>query len=157
MRSYMPLQLFKSAVAKNQRPTGLLSKTTTVSVQGMDERRSLFTISTASIDRDRDRVIQEGWDLQAYLTNPVVLWGHNSDFLPIGKTVKIGVEDGALKAIVEYVPADMPEVGPLAEAVHRMCASGFLSASSVGFRPQQYVLAKDRMEEDEWFPPLDFE
>jgi hypothetical protein len=42
------------------------------------------------------------------------------------------------------VPADMPVVGPLAEAILSLCRKGFLSATSIGFQPLEYEVAQDR-------------
>lgn len=125
-------------------------------VEQLEDRVIRFTISTAAIDRERDSISIEGWDLSAYKQNPVVLWAHDAYELPVGRCTEIGTDGGALRASVEFVPADMPCVGPKAEAILRMCRTGFLSTTSVGFRPLEYELAKDRMDEDDWFPPFNF-
>ena len=101
-------------------------------VERLGDRQLRFTISTDAIDRDYDKVIQDGWELANYLKNPVVLFGHNADALPVGKCVEIGIENGNLIAAVEFAK---PEWYPQAESVYQMCLHGFLSATSVGFRP----------------------
>lgn len=121
-----------------------------------DDRKVKFTISTATPDREGDSVSVEGWDLAAYMRNPVVLWGHDGHSLPIGRCVEIGVEGEALVATVEFLPADVPERGAFAEAVLRMLRDGFLSAVSVGFRPLEYDVATSRQGEDDWWAPLNF-
>jgi HK97 family phage prohead protease len=156
---HMNIAGFKDAVNK-----GLTVPAATVVHKAMSlkienaggERRKLFTISTDAVDRDNDTIALDGWDLKAYVKNPVVLWGHQSYSPPIGKSVEIGLDGGALKAVVEFVPADMPLIGDEAEMVFRMCDMGFLSACSVGFRPLEYKTAKDRMDDDAWWPALDF-
>jgi HK97 family phage prohead protease len=120
------------------------------------DRTAKFTISTSAVDLDNDTVDQNGWDLSVYQTNGVVLWMHDSMSLPIGRCVSIGVEGGALKATVEFLPADMPERGAFADAVYQMCMTGFLSATSVGFTPLDYEIANDRDDDDSWCPPVDF-
>ena len=122
----------------------------------ISERALRFTISTAQVDRSMDVVQLDGWDLTAYRSNPVVLWQHDRDALPIGRGVDLAFEDGALKASVEFVPFDTPEVGPRAEAIMRLCQGGFLNATSVGFRPTEYEIAEDRDDGESWFPPLNF-
>lgn len=154
---FAPVQRFKSLARERQVPAELgLRKDFVSIVEDIDDRKVRFTISTGTIDRDGDTVAVDGWQLDAFRANPVVLWGHDARNLPIGRCVEIGSDGAALKALVEFVPADMPERGMFAEAVLRMCRTGFLSATSVGFRPLAFELAKDRMDDDDWFPPLDF-
>jgi HK97 family phage prohead protease len=123
-----------------------------------DKRVLRFTISTASVDREQDTIAVAGWDLTNYRKNPVVLWGHDSWRLPIGRGFDVAVEDGALKASVEFVPEDLPEGGAFAESVYRLARGGFIAATSVGFRPLKwsYTADKDRGADD-WFPGIDFE
>jgi HK97 family phage prohead protease len=154
----LPLGFWKGSVKRgtvsDKRP--LLHKFGTTIIEAIEDRRVKFTISTSSVDRERDTIAIAGWDLEAYAKNPVVLWGHCSHHLPIGKCLNIGPDGESLKAEVEFVPADMPEVGGLAEAVLRMCRTGFLSATSVGFRPLEYEIANDRDDDDSWWPPMNF-
>ena len=153
------MRRFKGMVRRGLEPGSLVLRKPIVSVvenQPTETRRVLYTISTAAIDREKDSIRQDGWVLDAYLTNPVVLWGHRSTDLPIGRCVDIDLSTGSLRAMVEYVPADMPEVGAKAEAVLRMSRTGFLSATSVGFRPLKFEVATDRDDEDSWWPPVNF-
>lgn len=158
MKLQMPLTRFKAAVARGQQIPGgtALHKAATAVIEPAGDRRKLFTISTPTVDRDNDTVSLDGWVLDGYLRNPVVLWGHDQYSPPVGRTVEIGTDGGALKAVVEFVPADMPLIGAQAEMLHRMTDLGFLHACSVGFRPLEYVVSKDRMTDEMWFPPLDF-
>lgn len=157
---YTPMRTFKQMVrqqGKAAAPGLLLRKSMPVTIESVDgDRRKLFTISTAGVDRDNDTIALDGWDLKAYMKNPVVLWGHQSYSPPIGRSVEIGTEGDALKAVVEFVPADMPMVGEMAEMVFRMVDKGFLSACSVGFRPLEFERSKERDDEDSWFYPMDF-
>jgi hypothetical protein len=75
---------------------------------GEQSRRLQFTISTAGIDRHGDTVAVSGWDLKAFRVNPVTLWSHDPRS-PIGKAVRVWTEDGKLKAIAEFMPADLNE------------------------------------------------
>ena len=123
-----------------------------------DKRVLRFTISTESVDRERDSIAIAGWDLSSYRKNPVVLWGHDSGQLPIGRGFDLAIEGGVLKASVEFVPADLPEGGAFAESVYRLARGGFIAATSVGFRPLKwdYSTDKDRGADD-WFPGIDFQ
>lgn len=159
-RSVSPSSLvqLKSALRKGVAvsPTTVIHKWARLTAAADGERRKIFTISTEAIDRDNDTISLNGWDLKNYKKNPIVLWGHCAYDPPIGRTVEIAISDGALQAVVEFVPANMPIIGAQAEMVWRMCDEGFLSACSVGFRPIDFAIAKDRMTEDDWYPPVDF-
>jgi HK97 family phage prohead protease len=104
-----------------------------------------FVVSTGSPDRDNDVVVQAGIDTSAYEKCNVLLWGHDSSELPIGKCIAIGLNaDGNLEAAFQMVPADMPVVGDRAEAVFRMCKEGFLFATSIGFVPTEWERSTER-------------
>ena len=48
--------------------------------------------SDSIVDRHGEIVSQEGWELKNFKKNPQLLWGHNSNELPIGKVKKIWFE-----------------------------------------------------------------
>jgi HK97 family phage prohead protease len=62
-----------------------------------NERTIRFVASDETVDRYGDVVSADGWDLAHFKKNPIFLWGHNYD-QPIGKVVKVGVEDNRLMA-----------------------------------------------------------
>lgn len=105
-----------------------------------DSRTLTFTISSAAVDRMGDTIAVEGWKLDAYRKNPVVLWGHDGSSLPVGKATKIWIENGKLKAETEFTPAGMARFN---DVVFEMYKAGFLSATSVGFRPLKYAFTED--------------
>lgn len=112
-------------------------------VKAAEEPRTLnFVISSAKVDRSNDTISQDGWSLDAYRKNPVVLWSHDPS-MPIGRAVEIGVAGGKLRSKTEFVPADNPEFGKLADGLYQMYKGGFLSATSVGFLPLEYAFADD--------------
>jgi HK97 family phage prohead protease len=121
--------------------------------------RSLrFTISTGCCDRENDMISVAGWDLANFTRNPVVLWGHDTSLLPIGRAFDVGLDGDALKASVEFIPADLPEGGAFAESVYRLAQEGFLHATSVGFRPTKWDFTTDPARgADDWFPGIDFQ
>ena len=84
--------------------------------------------SIESEDRAGDVIRAEGWELDNYRLNPVILWAHRHDLLPVGKSVDVWVENGALMATVEFAPTEF------AQQVRRMFEEGFLRGVSVGFR-----------------------
>jgi HK97 family phage prohead protease len=98
-----------------------------------------FIISTASVDRMGDTVSVDGWKLDSYRKNPVVLWAHDASMLPIAKATNIRVEDGKLKARAEFLPR---EISGMSYAVFEMIKGGFLNATSVGFAPIRYAFSE---------------
>lgn len=94
-----------------------------------------WTISTGSVDRDRDTLAVAGWDLADFRKNPVVLWSHDRNIPPIGKAESILVSGGALKSRMVFA-----EKGsyPLADTVRALVDQGIVRATSVGFLPQEW-------------------
>lgn len=96
------------------------------------EREVDFVASTDAVDSYGDVVDQASWQLSHYLENPVVLYGHQSRDLPIGKASNVGVRNGRLEATVRFASA---EANPMAEQVWKLVQEGILRAVSVGFLP----------------------
>jgi len=119
-----------------------------------EERSIEVTASTAIVDSYGD-IVEQTWDLERYNANPVVLYGHDSDELPIGHASGIGVQDGKLQATLNFVNA---EANPLAEKVWNSIQQKSLRAVSVGFLPKDtrwetrdgkevYVMANNELHE----------
>lgn len=96
--------------------------------------RQIETIaSTATLDRERDRILASAWKLDAYRTNPVILWSHSYHEPPIAVCRSIGVVNGQLKTVDEFPPRG---VYPFADQVYDLVKAGVIKAKSVGFRPR---------------------
>ena len=135
---------FKALIRKGAHPHEAIRKD--LAPQGVADtgnRTLRFVVSTNDVDRDLDTIRQSGWQLDDYRSNPVVLLHHNQQDWPIGKAVQIDVVEDQLVATVEFVPADVPLAGPIAECAYQLCKSGFLGAVSVGFVPGSYELSDD--------------
>ena len=92
-----------------------------------------FIASTETQDRYGDIVNQRGWALEAYDRNPVVLFNHQANSLPIGKGL-VRVKDGQLLIDVEFDQDD-----EFARKIEKKARGGFLNAVSVGFNPIEAV------------------
>jgi len=103
-------------------------------------RTLIFTISSPAVDRMGDTIAVDGWKLESFRKNPVVLWAHDSSSLPVAKANKVWIEDGKLKAEAEFTPAGMARFN---DTVFEMYKQGFLSATSVGFAPLKYAFTED--------------
>jgi HK97 family phage prohead protease len=91
-----------------------------------------FTISTGGVDRDGDKLDPRGWVLDAFTRNPIITWAHDYRALPIAKCVDIRTTRTGLEAVAEFPPVGLHE---FSDTVYSMLKGGFLSATSVGFRP----------------------
>jgi len=101
-------------------------------------RQRTFIISTGKVDRDNDVVSVAGWNLTNYLKNPVVLWAHDYDSLPLARAVDVRIEGANLVATAEFADHEM------ANTVLRLIDGGFLRATSVGFRPESFTPNSER-------------
>jgi HK97 family phage prohead protease len=104
-------------------------------VKGMEaedgQRVARFVASTAGVDRHGD-IVEQTWDLGAYMKNPVILQNHDYHAPVVGMATRAVVEDGALVIDVLFDTSDHnPDGRRLADQVAR----GFVRAVSVGFRP----------------------
>jgi len=111
-------------------------------IKSVDDNENVlqFAISTGSVDRDEDTINPDGWDLANYRKNPVVLWAHNYDELPVARSLGEWVDDGKLKSNAEFTSR---ELYPFGFMVREMLKGGFLNTTSVGFKPKEWMVADD--------------
>ena len=88
-----------------------------------------FVLSTDEVDRHGDVVSADGWRLEAYRHNPVLLWAHDYRRPAIGRAVAVWTEPHRLLAKMEFAP------GAFAQEVAALYEYGFQWGVSVGFRP----------------------
>ncbi len=87
-----------------------------------------FVASTEALARDGFSIRADGWQLDNYRKNPVVLWGH--DYVsrpPIGRAA-VQIEAGRLTSDIVFDQGD-----DFAREVERKYRDGFLHAVSVGW------------------------
>jgi HK97 family phage prohead protease len=109
-----------------------VERSATIEKDDSAPRRIRFVASDESVDRYGDIIRAAGWQLDNFRKNPVLLFGHQSRSLPVGKVDPIGIEGTRLIAHAEFPPEG---VSPFADTVAQMVDKGFLSAVSVGFMP----------------------
>lgn len=100
-----------------------------------------MTISTGSIDRDGDTIAADGWKLENYEKNPVVLFAHQSRQPPVARAKQTWLEDGKLKSTALFTPQDMYPFGYM---IGQMYKTGFMNASSVGFDPIKWAYVENK-------------
>lgn len=155
---YVTVRAFKQMRTAMKRPAVVgIRKQTIEGVEKLNGSRLGFTISTGAVDRDQDMINVKGWQLAHYLRNPVVLWSHRADELPIGKVTDIGNDERRLYAEVEFLPGGYGAASDLADCICRMASDGYINATSVGFRPLKWDVTQDEARgANDWFPGIDF-
>ncbi len=111
-----------------------------VKASAENPRLLTFTISSESVDRMGDTIAVDGWQLDAYKRNPVVLWSHDSGGLPVAKSPRVWKERPKLRAETLFTS---PGLSAFNDTVLEMYKGGFLSATSVGFVPLKYAFTDD--------------
>lgn len=104
-----------------------------------DEHTIRFIMSTPDEDRHGEKIDQRGWDFKNFMTNPVVLWGHDHSIPAIGKVVDLSIVDGNTEGTVKFAYDEHD----LAKTIFELCAGGYISAVSVGFRNKRWEMNED--------------
>jgi HK97 family phage prohead protease len=94
-----------------------------------DDRTIRFVASDETVDRYGDVVSAKGWQLDNFKANPIFLWGHNYD-APIGRVVKVGVEDGRLMSTARLASEGTSE---FIDGLWKLIKQKIVNAVSVGF------------------------
>lgn len=100
-----------------------------------EKYQATFVISDESVDRQGEVIKQDGWDLENFKKNPVILFGHDSWELPVGKAVDIYTEGDKTYATIEFAV----EIYDKAKTIWEMVKAGILNTVSVGFMNMEYV------------------
>ncbi len=112
------------------------------SAQRGRDRVASFVFSDHSVDSYGDTIDPAGWDLAAYLANPVCLYGHDPSKPEnvIGRAQNVRVVGRRLLGDIIFADA---AINPTAELVYQLLLGGYLNAVSVGFEPVEWKLASD--------------
>jgi HK97 family phage prohead protease len=102
-----------------------------------DEQTLWAVGTTESFDRDDDIIRMDGWEIDNYLKNPVILWAHNYREPPIGKALQVEPQASGMWFKVQFAKTDK------AQEVFGLYADGFMRAWSVGFLPKDYDHLRD--------------
>jgi hypothetical protein len=93
-------------------------------------------ISNASFDRDADRVFPLGAQIDSYLKNPVVQWGHGYDspWQTVGRTTGLEITPDGIVASFELRPAANDQDPQ--NIVKLLWDGGWIRTASIGFIPK---------------------
>lgn len=95
-----------------------------------------MVISTDDIDRHGEIVDQKGIDFTNYMKNPVVLWGHNHNQIPVGITDEIYTR--VVGNQVQTVAKGRFAEHEFAQTLRQLYDAGMIKTSSIGFIPFEY-------------------
>lgn len=118
------------------------------------ERADISIISTNDLDRDGEILIPEGIDRTQYERNPVVLWAHDYNHVPVGRCLWIKQVERSLKAKTLYADRPVKHEGEwFPDVCFSLVQQQVLKGKSVGY----LELAKRRPSEQEKkdFPELE--
>ena len=111
--------------------TGYLQKHDDLHVRARDQKERAVDVVMSSPSEDlHGEVVDQKWRLERFKRNPVLLFGHDSRSLPIGKVENVRVEGGVLRGRMIFAPAS---ANPEAEKAWQLVDLGFMSTVSVGF------------------------
>ena len=123
-------------------------------VEKVSDRVRRVTVSDESVDRYNTTFAADGWETRNFVKNPVVLWSHRADALPLGKAT-VSTSGKRLVADVEFFTE---ELNPDAPRVLRMLDDGVLAISH-RFDPieEEYNAERERGDWRDWaYPPIDY-
>lgn len=92
--------------------------------------------STSAVDRDGESIDPKGWNLKNYKNNPIILPAHDYRQPAIGRAKRIRLQDGKLTFRIEFPPEG---ANPVADVYRKLYKGGFMTASSVGFIPEDWT------------------
>lgn len=87
-----------------------------------------FVLSDESLNSHGFRVLTSGIDLEQFRKNPVMLYAHDDEMLPIGRWTNIRVEGDRLLADAEFDAED-----ELANQIGAKVEKGYINCCSIGF------------------------
>jgi len=84
-------------------------------------------------DREGDVILAEGWELENYRKNPVILFAHKYDQPPVARALEIGVSQKGLRFRAQFPSR---KEYPFADTIYQLYRGGYLRSFSVGFIPK---------------------
>jgi len=103
-----------------------------------EDRVISYRFSDATVGRDMHTIAADAWDVANFERNPVFLWAHQDDELPVGRVEGLHTANGQLLGQVRYADHEF------AETVYRLVKGLYLNATSTGWLPLQWKAANDR-------------
>ena len=131
------------------KPNDFILKNTEITPLDRNKNGSYdILISSSSVDGDNDTIAQDGWKLERYLSNPVVMYGHDytgqtpAGGIPVGLSNALTLD--ALGLIANFNFREPANEQDFVTVVRSAWEQEFLRAGSVGFKPVKYIWNEER-------------
>lgn len=150
---------------------GKLTKQITFEIEknnNLEERRILrFKASTESEDRDLDIIRADGWKIDTYKTNPIILYMHQRALPAVARCVNIFIDKLNKQLVMDVKFPTLEELSSSIEHVHdhakfsdmlyNMYVNGYMSTVSVGFMGIKFSRRTDQPDVPEYARGILFE
>jgi hypothetical protein len=104
-----------------------------------------WIFSNEDVCLDMHTISTEGWVLDDYLRNPVLLFAHDQESPPIGRVTRIEKQGKLLVGDTVFADA---ETYAFADTIFRLIKGRYLNATSVSWFPLEFKPARDRNRPD---------
>jgi HK97 family phage prohead protease len=111
----------------------MIRKLVPAQIKALGEDEVEVRMSTAAVARDGHILIPQGGKFENYKKNPVVLWNHDTEGFPVGRSEQITIEAEEIVSRVRFPPAG---ISHRADECRGLTKSGFINGVSVGFDPE---------------------
>ena len=134
----------QEAINADQQSTDGLLYTRAATAGVRPESREVDVIASTDVLDSFGTILRQNWQLERFKQNPIVLWGHNSSEVPIGRAPKVGVKGSKkngqqLEATIKFREAGISQ---RADEVWAAIEDGTVRGVSVGFLPHSYSWEK---------------
>lgn len=119
---------FTSSISVLSVPESTGIKTKASPNSDLKEGQVDVVVSNSALDRHGEHIMVHGIDPKQFRRNPVVLWAHEYQGLPIGRSIKDWKDNGNFMSRTEFAVKQYP----FADMVYRMVVGGFINAVSIG-------------------------
>jgi HK97 family phage prohead protease len=110
--------------------------------KSVDEENFIIrgVFSTGAEDRDGEIIDQNGWDLDQFMENPVILFAHDHYQPAVGKAIELAKDgNGNLVGAIQFAAKEYE----FAMTLFKLYAAGFMRAFSVGFMNKLYEIDQE--------------
>jgi phage head maturation protease len=124
-------------------PKKLLKKTLIFQKQSIDEEKYIIrgVFSTGAVDRQDEIVDQNGWNLDEFMANPVILFAHDHYQPAVGKCIELTKDgNGNLVGAIQFAAEEYD----FAMTLFKLYAGEFMRAFSVSFQNNIYEIDQEK-------------
>lgn len=109
---------------------------TTEVKEGENAVEKLVVASDSTVDRQGESISVDGWQLENFKKNPVILWGHDNSIPAIGTAENIGFKTISNKKSLVFKPK-FHRKSEMSRLISDLYEDGVIPAVSVGFIPKE--------------------